>query len=72
MRTGYQKEYSLSDMFDVSIRFVHRVVQEDIDVMLEDFAVLSQWSGLEDRMEELPRLTKADRIMLEDNALVKP
>lgn len=59
-------------MFDVSIRFVHRVVQEDIDVMLEDFAVLSQWSGLEDRMEELPRLTKADRIMLEDNALVKP
>ena len=66
------QEDSLSDMLDVAFRLVHGVVQEDVHVMLQDLAVLSQRSGLHHRVQELPRLTEAGRIMFKDHTLVKP
>ena len=59
-------------MLDVAFRLVHGVVQEDVHVMLQDLTVLSQRSGLHYRVQELPRLTEAGRIMFKDHTLVKP
>ena len=58
-------------MLDVTCWLVQVVVQQDVDVVLQDLAILRKLLGLEDRMQESPCLAKTMRVVFEHNAFVE-
>ena len=58
-------------MLDVAGWLVQVVVQQNVDVVLQDIAILRKLLGLEDRMQEPPCLAKTVRVVFKHNAFVE-